>query len=486
MRRSFAVLAPVLLVAASSAAQTWTYQGNSSCFRSGDNVQCFDQGTLQSYATDQNTFNAAYQNGQAIGQGVALLVQVWMQHHHQLEVERADLREQIKNYYEATFSLNDEITNELNQQSDSLLVLSRLDPSHSAAYEQLRQSSNTLISHLSQMRPMTETNLPGILAAKDVKYLTGNRDLAQKFYSQAGEASKRQYVFLQFILGYVGLLQSEQTTPLLNSTLTDKTVPNDATAISQLAAQAKVGNAQSQFQLGEMYRKGSGLPRDLPKAAKLIEAAATAGYADAELSLGEMYEKGEGVLQDYVLAHAWYNLAALHGVQRAQERRDALASHMTPEQISYAQKLAAQLQAKQTELSQQVSAATQHSIQADTDQQPTAPLIQTANVVSSRVVTESTGTTITHNPACDNPQTAFMKGFCSTAGTQTHSNTRSYVQVIAVIGDKQYTLVGDKMPPPGIYDAHFISTSEVTLTGRASSGELHSHRFTVIAIDKVR
>ena len=482
MRRAFALVVPVFLVATSCAAQEWTYQGNSSCFRTGDNVQCFDQGTLQSYAADQRSFDSAYQNGQAIGQGVALLVQVWMQHHHQLEVERTDLREQIKSYYEATFSLNDEITGELNQEIDSLRVLSRLDPSRSAAFEQLSQSSATLISNLSQMRPMTEKNLPGILAAKDVKYLTSNRDLAQKFYSQAGEASKRQYVFSQFLVGYAGLLQSEQTTSLLNSAPAEKSVP-DVPTISRLIAQAEAGNAESQFQLGEMYRKGSGLQQDLPKAARLIEAAAMAGYGEAEFSLGEMNEEGEGVLQDYVSAHAWYNLAALHGIKRAEERRNTLASHMTPEQISDAQKLAAQRQAKEAELKQQASAASPNAIQADSEQQPAASPVRTANVLSSKVVTESTGTTVTHNPACDNPQTAFMKGFCSTAGTQVHNNTRSYVQVVAVIGDKQYTLVGDKMPPPGVYDVHFINSSELDLTGKAANGELHSHRFKVVAID---
>jgi len=483
MRRAFVLVAPVFLVAASSAAQTWTYQGNSSCFRTGDNVQCFDQGTLQSYAADQRTFDSAYQNGQAIGQGVALLVQVWMQRHHQVEVERTDLRAQIRNYYEATFSLNDELTSELNQEIDSLRVLSRLDPTRSAAYEQLGQSSNVLISHLSQMRPMTEKNLPGILAAKDVKYLTSNRDLAQKFYSQAGEATKRQYVFSQFLIGYAGLLQSQQTATPPKSAPTEQSVPDDATAISRLWAQADAGDAESQFQLGDRYRKGLGLKKDLPKAAKLMEAAAMAGHGEAEFSLGEMNEEGEGVLQDYVSAHAWYNLAALHGVQRAQERRNALASHMTPEQISDAQKLATQRQAKEAELKQQASTATQNPTQADSEQQPAASLIQTANVLSSKVVTESTGTTVTHNPACDNPQTAFMKGFCSTAGTQVHNNTRNYVQVIAVIGDKQYTLVGDKMPPPGVYDVHFINSSELDLTGKAANGELHSHRFKVVAID---
>jgi len=482
MHRTLLLLGLLISIPVLSAAQTWTYQGDSSCFRSGDSVQCFDQGALQSYVTDQRAFDSAYQNGQAIGQGVALLLKVWMQHHHQLEVERTDLREQINSYYDATFSLNDEITDELNQEIDSLQVLARLDPARTAAYEQLIQSSTMLLSHLSQMRPMTERNLPGILAAKDVKYLTSNRDLAQKFYSQAGEASKRQYVFIQFLLGYVGLLQSQQTTSQLNGAPAEKSAP-DAAAVSRLAVQAEAGDAESQFQLAEMYRNGSGLQQDLSKAAKLMESAAMAGYAGAEFSLGEMYEDGEGVLQDFVLAHAWYNLAALHGVQGAKERRNALASHMTPEQISDAQKRAAQLEAKEDELKQKTGPATENPAQADAEQQPTAPLIQTAKILSSKIVTESTGTTVTHNPACDNPQTAFMKGFCSTAGTQTHNNTRSYVQVIAVIGDKQYTLVGDKIPPPGIYDVHFINASELDLTGKAANGELHSHRFKVVAID---
>jgi TPR repeat protein len=482
MHRTLLLLGLLISIPVLSAAQTWTYQGNSSCLRSGDSVQCFDQGTLQSYVTDQRAFDSAYQNGQAIGQGIALLLQAWMQHHHQLEVERTDLREQIKNYYDATFSLDDEITDELNKEIDSPQVLARLDPARTAAYEQLRQSSTMLISHLSQMRPMTERNLPGILAAKDVKYLTSNRDLAQKFYSQAGGASKRQYVFIQFLLGYVGLLQSHQTASQPNSAPAENGAPEAAT-ISRLAAQAEAGDAESQFQLAEMYRNGSGLQQDLSKAAKLMESAAKAGHGGAEFSLGEMYEEGEGVLQDFVLAHAWYNLAALRGVQGAKEQRNALASHMTPEQISDAQKLAAQWQAKEDELKQKTGPATQNPVQADAEQQPKAPLIQTANVLSSRIVTESTGTTVTHNPACDNPQTAFMKGFCSTAGTQTHNNTRSYAQVIAVIGDKQYTLVGDKMPPPGTYDVHFINASELDLAGKAANGELHSHRFKVIAID---
>jgi hypothetical protein len=232
-----------------------------------------------------------------------------------------------------------------------------------------------------------------------------------------------------------------------------------------------------------MFRKGAGVQRDVQRAAKLIESAAASGYNKAEFSLGEMYESGEGELQNFVAAHAWFNLASLHGIQQAQERRDTLASRMTPEQISDAQKLAAGLQAKISEQKQAPVDAIGESGPNTVAQAESAPAIQQANVLSSKVVTESTGTTVTHNPACDNPQTAFMKGFCSTAGTQVHNNTRSYIQVLAVIGSKKYTLIGDKMPPPGVYDVHFISSTELDLTGKAADGELHSHRFKVIAID---
>ena len=44
---------------------------------------------------------------------------------------------------------------------------------------------------------MTEQNLPGILAAKDVKYLRSAADVAQKLYNLISEGEKRDFVFNQ-------------------------------------------------------------------------------------------------------------------------------------------------------------------------------------------------------------------------------------------------------------------------------------------------
>ncbi len=53
-----------------------------------------------------------------------------------------------------------------------------------------------------------------------------------------------------------------------------------------------------------------------------------------------MYAKGQGVPQDYVLAHMWFNLAGAQGDKKARKDRDLAASHMTPDQIAEAQRLA--------------------------------------------------------------------------------------------------------------------------------------------------
>ncbi len=69
------------------------------------------------------------------------------------------------------------------------------------------------------------------------------------------------------------------------------------------------------------------------------------GNADAQYNLGQMYRYGYGVPQDYVQAHMWYNLAASRfppGEYRdnAVKNRDIVAMRMTPAQKSEAQKLA--------------------------------------------------------------------------------------------------------------------------------------------------
>jgi len=73
--------------------------------------------------------------------------------------------------------------------------------------------------------------------------------------------------------------------------------------------------------------------------------AAEKGYARAQINLGFMYSKGHGVPRNDVQAYIWYTLSASRyppGEDRdkAAHNRDIVAERMTPAQISEAEKLA--------------------------------------------------------------------------------------------------------------------------------------------------
>ena len=71
---------------------------------------------------------------------------------------------------------------------------------------------------------------------------------------------------------------------------------------------------------------------------------AEAGVAAAQYNLGNMYETGEGVPQDHVQAHMWYNLVAARNTgelrEQAVEARDLIADELTADDLSEAQRLA--------------------------------------------------------------------------------------------------------------------------------------------------
>jgi uncharacterized protein len=109
--------------------------------------------------------------------------------------------------------------------------------------------------------------------------------------------------------------------------------------VSWFRKSADQGKASAQYNLGNMYRKGEGVPRDYAAALSWYRKAANQGTSDAQNNLGSMYFKGEGVPQDYVSAHMWFNLAAAGGDKAAAKHRDIVAAKMTPAQIAEAQKL---------------------------------------------------------------------------------------------------------------------------------------------------
>ena len=123
-----------------------------------------------------------------------------------------------------------------------------------------------------------------------------------------------------------------------------------ATALREWQPLAEQGYAYVQYNLGQMYRRGQGVPQNYKTATKLYRLAAEQGNASAQSNLGSMYNNGQGVLQDYVRAHMWFNIAASSGdkdaSKDASENRDIVAERMTPSQIETAQRLARECEKK--------------------------------------------------------------------------------------------------------------------------------------------
>ena len=78
--------------------------------------------------------------------------------------------------------------------------------------------------------------------------------------------------------------------------------------------------------------------------ARWLRLAAEQGNARAQYNLGDMYANGKGVPQDNVEAHMWLNLAASRSSGADRERRvatrDRVAERMTPADLSEAQRRA--------------------------------------------------------------------------------------------------------------------------------------------------
>jgi hypothetical protein len=68
--------------------------------------------------------------------------------------------------------------------------------------------------------------------------------------------------------------------------------------------------------------------------------AAERGQVEALYNLGLLYSTGQGVPVDYVMAHKWFNLAAMKGNSQARECRAELALDMSPTEIAEAQRQA--------------------------------------------------------------------------------------------------------------------------------------------------
>ncbi|AQZ94925.1 tetratricopeptide repeat protein [Halopseudomonas phragmitis] len=146
---------------------------------------------------------------------------------------------------------------------------------------------------------------------------------------------------LGFGLLLPALALAESGNPLLISTeercalnrVDDDSLP---LAIEQCTALAKAGDAQAQFEMGELYNSGERLERDVEMALEWYEEASIQGHPTAQYRLGLMHYQGEGVPRNLPQAFIILKMAAVNGEDTAMDASDRIAEEMGPEELAVA------------------------------------------------------------------------------------------------------------------------------------------------------
>ena len=117
------------------------------------------------------------------------------------------------------------------------------------------------------------------------------------------------------------------------------TTQNYEQALNWFRKAAEKGNVNAKMQIASMYYNGEGTPQNYLEASKLYRSMAeNNNYTVAQWHLAYMYENGLGVTKNLVLAHMLYNLVASLG--NTTNKRDKIATQLTPAQLAEAQDLA--------------------------------------------------------------------------------------------------------------------------------------------------
>lgn len=116
----------------------------------------------------------------------------------------------------------------------------------------------------------------------------------------------------------------------------------ETAAMQELMTRAEQGEARAQYDFGERYYFGNGVPQDYAEAARWFLRAAEQGHAQAQANLGMMLALGRGAARDSIEALKWLNLAAARGNQSALKTRNTLIKRLSPEEIFEGQQRAAE------------------------------------------------------------------------------------------------------------------------------------------------
>ncbi len=95
-------------------------------------------------------------------------------------------------------------------------------------------------------------------------------------------------------------------------------------------------SSTAQWELGQGYLEGIGVPQNDNKAAEWLKRAANQGDVEAQNALSDLYLNGWGVAQDYVRAYTWTSIAAGPSADH-DERLQQIEALMTEPQLRTAQ-----------------------------------------------------------------------------------------------------------------------------------------------------
>src|SRR5210317_1323487 len=79
----------------------------------------------------------------------------------------------------------------------------------------------------------------------------------------------------------------------------ETTVPTEASILADAKSLAETGDAEAQFQLGNLYAEGRIVPNDFVEATKWFRKSADQGLAKSQYTLGVIHSGGLGVPVDF-------------------------------------------------------------------------------------------------------------------------------------------------------------------------------------------
>ena len=165
-----------------------------------------------------------------------------------------------------------------------------------------------LVYNIYQLNLLLKESLPEILEKANILFEKKEYKEALELFLELGEANipEAQNMLGDFYKNGYGI---------------DKDITK---AIEWYIKAAEQGYADAQCNLGNMYNNGNGVEQDYTKAVEWFTKAADLGHVEAQTKLGNMYRSGNGVEQDYTKAVEWFAKAADQGYARAQNNLGAM------------------------------------------------------------------------------------------------------------------------------------------------------------------